>query len=127
MGTKVALRSERCVRVPPAPTTATDTALLPAGKSKSFLLNLVAVYYRCAMVIVHGYIQQGSDQPVSAYQDSSKELLALVVDAYGEAVCFWPTTLLNASLLATMVLLPDGTYPKGYANVRFISARLPHP
>ncbi|ORY35924.1 hypothetical protein BCR39DRAFT_513110 [Naematelia encephala] len=86
----------------------TDGARLPGGRPKTFLLNLIAVYFRSVSLLVDGYLQQTPSGDISRYHATARELLVLVVDTWADSLHFWPMLLLHSALIAAIILPSDG-------------------
>ncbi len=94
---------------------------LPGGKERKFLLDLLAVHYRVASILVEGYLQETVAEDKERYHATARDLLMLVVDTWADSTQFWPMLLLHSSLIAALVLPLDGTLSEGSIGVTDIS------
>ena len=60
------------------------------------------------MLVINGYLQQGSEEIIPQYRDTARDLAALIVGTWSGSLGLWPKVLLDAALLAIVVLDPRG-------------------
>lgn len=89
-------------------TTDADHAKLPTGSGREFLLDLVTLYYRVALVVVDGYLNQAPQPDSAQYATTCRELLNLVVGKWSTSLHMWPKLFLHSALIAALSLPVEG-------------------
>lgn len=102
-----------------------DHTRLPTGSGRDFLLDLLMLYYRVALVVVDGYLNQGPQPDAPQYANTSRELLNLVVGKWSSSLHMWPKLFLHSALIAALALPVEGGFH--YLGQPRANARPPSP